>query len=124
MQPGRVGRVKKVTREAARLAFAERIPIAMDIIDGKPIRMQKIVRTKSKFVLDKSRIIEVENGESADNPEAYVWVEVVWHETADVPDRIKCLEMLGRMGGVNLPIEEDGEADEALRNATFAILID
>jgi hypothetical protein len=103
-----------IVRALARKSFHDRIPILCDIADGKPlpfVRWTKVTNT---------------TGEPASPGEEPVFSQGSYQVyegavSADISERIKALELLGRMGAVAIPGIDEFASDSETQKRVLVV---
>ena len=112
---GKGGRPKSAIRAACREAYEKRLPILEGIADGVPL-----VHTRRYLRRNLPTMLQVYDLNPMGDPNEYI--EIQYEESASPQLRKETVELLGKMGGVNVPGEEDG--DERMKDFVFQLSFD
>lgn len=117
-RPGIGGRPASLVRQAARLAFAERIELLCAIADGAPLPFTRRYMAKAGKRLPDGTVCTKEQEDEG------IIVEAKWDESADLDQRMKAVQMLGTFGGLNAASLVNGEGEDIKPKAVYVVTFD
>lgn len=109
------GRPKSAIRAACRESYEKRIHILEAIADGEPLpHFRRYKRANLPWTLKSS------DPNPLGDPQEVI--EIRSEESARIDERMHAVEVLGKMGGVNVPGEESGE--EQMKDFVYQLSFD